>query len=164
GQPRPSVVGVRPDLEPDQDPEVLRLRLGRRRLQDPGRKGRVVAVTFRDKQTDFEKVQALLIASKACSFLDLPSRLMPRPIYEAIAMPRIHRIDSPSRLDPAEIASCIAAGSQVVVQFSHSNFPSTVAKTLNELSPLHGRKLTIRFYGHYSQVFDGDVLHQFPQA
>lgn len=77
---------------------------------------------------------------------------------------RIHRIDNPARIDAQEIASHIAAGTRVIVQFARTSYTEEQLANLNELARQHGRNLTIRFYGHYAEVFDASVLQHLPDA
>lgn len=50
------------------------------------------------------------------------------------------------------------------MQFAKPDVPTKLLEQLNTLAVLHGRQLEIRFYGHYSDVFDVSVLRHLPNA
>lgn len=75
-----------------------------------------------------------------------------------------HRIDSPETIDPVSIAKHIDDGFRVIVQYSKSGYSAQQLAQLNNLAKVHGRNFEIRFYGHYSEVFDASVLRLIPDA
>lgn len=77
---------------------------------------------------------------------------------------RQHRIDGSEGVDPASIASHIAAGERVIVQYSKGPYSTQELTLLNRLAKTHGRQLEIRFYGHYFETFDASVLRLIPDA
>src|SRR5687767_53877 len=74
------------------------------------------------------------------------------------------RINDPAEIDADSIAAEIAAGSRVIVQYSKPSYDKRQLASLNALAKVHGRNLEIRFYGHYSLVFDASVLSSIPDA
>lgn len=75
-----------------------------------------------------------------------------------------HRIDASEDLNPASIAEHIETGERVIVQYSKSGYSVQQLALLNQLAKDFGRSFEIRFYGHYSEVFDASVLHSIPDA
>jgi len=67
-------------------------------------------------------------------------------------------------LDPATIATHVAAGEKVTAQFGQSGYTDEKLAELNRLAKVHGRGFEIRFYGHYREEFDGAVLRRLPDA
>src|SRR5215469_11298168 len=65
---------------------------------------------------------------------------------------RFHRIQSPKSIDEEMIAALISSGAQeVVLQFAEqSDYSSRLLDAINAASRRFGSKLTVRFYGHYS--------------
>lgn len=74
------------------------------------------------------------------------------------------RIDGSEEINPARIAKHIEAGERVIVQYSKNNYSAQQLATLNQLAMKFGRSFEIRFYGHYSDVFDASVLQLIPDA
>jgi hypothetical protein len=77
---------------------------------------------------------------------------------------RQHRIDGSEDINPVSIAKHIDAGERVIVQFSKGCYSAQQLTLLNQLAKNHGRSFEIRFYGHYSEVFDASVLQWIPDA
>lgn len=75
-----------------------------------------------------------------------------------------HRIDSPEVIDPASVAKLIDAGERVIVQYSKRGYSSEQLSHLNQMAKIHGRHFEVRFYGHYSDVFDASVLQLLPDV
>jgi hypothetical protein len=75
-----------------------------------------------------------------------------------------HRIDGSEDINPVSIAKHIDAGERVIVQYSKSGYSAQQLTLLNQLAKNHGRSFEIRFYGHYSEVFDASVLQFIPDA
>lgn len=75
-----------------------------------------------------------------------------------------HRFTDPQNIDPANIAELIEGGSRVIVQYSKSGYCAQQLALLNQLAKTHGRSFEIRFYGHYSEIFDASVLQFIPDA
>jgi len=77
---------------------------------------------------------------------------------------RQHRIDGSEDINTVSIAKHIDAGERVIVQFSKGCYSAQQLTLLNQLAKNHGRSFEIRFYGHYSEVFDASVLQWIPDA
>lgn len=75
-----------------------------------------------------------------------------------------NRIESPHEVSEDQISKHINAGERVIVQFSKSGYSAQQLAMLNELAKRHGRNFEIRFYGHYSEIFDASVLRLIPNA
>jgi hypothetical protein len=75
-----------------------------------------------------------------------------------------HRIDALEEINPSRIAEHIEAGERVIVQYSKSSYSVQQLELLNQLAKSFGRSFEIRFYGHYSEVFDASVLRIIPDA
>jgi hypothetical protein len=75
-----------------------------------------------------------------------------------------HRIDASEDINPVSIAKHIEAGERVIVQYSKSCYSAQQLALLNQLAKSFGRSFEIRFYGHYSEVFDASVLRLIPDA
>ena len=75
-----------------------------------------------------------------------------------------HRIDGSEDINPVNIAKHIEAGERVIVQYSKNNYSAQQLALLNQLARNFGRSFEIRFYGHYSDVFDASVLQLIPDA
>lgn len=75
-----------------------------------------------------------------------------------------HRIDGSEDINPVSIAKHIDAGERVIVQYSKSGYSAQQLTLLNQLAKNYGRSFEIRFYGHYSEVFDASVLQLIPDA
>jgi hypothetical protein len=75
-----------------------------------------------------------------------------------------HRIDASDGINPVCIAKHIEAGERVIVQYSRSCYSEQQLNLLNHLAKRFGRSLEIRFYGHYSQVFDASVVRLIPDV
>lgn len=75
-----------------------------------------------------------------------------------------HRIDASEDINPFTIAKHVEAGERVIVQYSKSSYSAQQLELLNQLAKSFGRSFEIRFYGHYSQVFDASVLRLIPDA
>lgn len=75
-----------------------------------------------------------------------------------------HRIDATEDINPVSIAQHIEAGERVIVQYSKSRYSAQQLALLNQLAKSFGRSFEIRFYGHYSEVFDASVLRLIPDA
>lgn len=75
-----------------------------------------------------------------------------------------HRIDGSEDINPVSIAKHIDAGERVIVQYSKGCYSPQQLTLLNQVAKNHGRNFEIRFYGHYSEVFDASVLQWIPDA
>jgi len=73
------------------------------------------------------------------------------------------RIDNPSQVRAADIASHINQGNRVIVQFSRPATDSLL-RSVNKLCRRFGEQLTVRFYAHYGSPFDCRVLRRIPSA
>ena len=75
-----------------------------------------------------------------------------------------HRIDATGDINPASIAQHVQAGERVIVEYSNGDYSAQQLELLNQLAKSFGRSFEIRFYGHYSEVFDASVLRLIPDA
>jgi protein phosphatase 1 regulatory subunit 7 len=79
-------------------------------------------------------------------------------------MRRQHRIQDPDIIDENAIASLLEEYKEVIIQFSSEVYDSHILSKLNRLAEKHDENLTIRFYGHYSSIFDCSVVDQIPEV
>ena len=75
-----------------------------------------------------------------------------------------YRIDGSEEIDPVSISKHVDAGERVIVQFASSGYSAQQLILLNQLAKNYGRRFEIRFFGHYSEVFDASVLQFIPDA
>jgi hypothetical protein len=74
------------------------------------------------------------------------------------------RIDNPKKIDRRLIENQLKNGDRVIVQFSDTIYSDRMLSKLNKLCSKYGKSLRIRFYGHYSKVFDCNVLRKIPNV
>ncbi len=79
-------------------------------------------------------------------------------------MKRQKRIDNPSKIDRRLIANQLKNGDHVIVQFSDNIYSHRILSRLNKLCSKYDRSLSIRFFGHYSKVFDCKILDKIPNV
>lgn len=70
------------------------------------------------------------------------------------------RINNPKVIKKEYIESNIKSGKHVIVQFSENVYDETILSDLNEICARNDESLGVRFYGHYSSIFDCDVLQK----
>lgn len=74
------------------------------------------------------------------------------------------RIESPKKIDQKLIESQLKNGDQVIIQFSDSSHSNKTLSKLNELCLKFDENFIIRFYGHYTETFDCNVVHKIPNV
>lgn len=74
------------------------------------------------------------------------------------------RIQNPSVIDRAAIESKIAEGFHVILQFDKPPYSPELLKRINNLCGELGKKLSVRFYGHYGTYFDASILGSLPEV
>ncbi len=74
------------------------------------------------------------------------------------------RIDNPKKIDRRLIENQLKNGDNVIVQFSETIYSDRMLSKLNKLCSKYDKNLSIRFYGHYSKVFDCNVLRKIPNV
>lgn len=74
------------------------------------------------------------------------------------------RIDNPNQIDAILIEREIGLGKEVIIQFSDVTYTSGMLNDINELCLKCDENLCIRFYGHYSKVFDCKILRKIPDV
>jgi protein phosphatase 1 regulatory subunit 7 len=79
-------------------------------------------------------------------------------------MRKQHRIQDPDVIDENAIASLLEEDKEVIIQFSSEVYDSHILSKLNKLAGQHDENLTIRFYGHYSSIFDCGIVEQIPEV
>jgi len=75
-------------------------------------------------------------------------------------------INNPVELDLAQIKQDLRDGNQVIVQFSHPDYyaSNTMLEKVDELCARLDENFGVRFYGHYSHLFDGHTLLRIPHV
>ncbi len=61
-------------------------------------------------------------------------------------------------------ASALSRGSNAVLQFYAPPYPDDLLIEINRLCAVHGERLQVRFYGHYQDAFDFEVLATVPKV
>lgn len=74
------------------------------------------------------------------------------------------RIDNPKKIDLRLIESQIKNGDRVIVQFSDTIYSDRMLAKLDKLCSKYDKNFSIRFYGHYSKVFDCKVVRKIPNV
>jgi hypothetical protein len=74
------------------------------------------------------------------------------------------RIDNPKKIDRRLIEKQLKNGDNVIVQFSDTIYSDRMLSKLNKLCSKYDKSLSIRFYGHYSKVFDCKILRKIPNV
>lgn len=74
------------------------------------------------------------------------------------------RINNPQSLDLEYIDNEIREGNHVIVQFSEDIYPDDKLFTINGLCEKYDKSFGVRFYGHYSNVFNCSVLLKIPDV
>jgi protein phosphatase 1 regulatory subunit 7 len=74
------------------------------------------------------------------------------------------RIDNPEYIDKDFIETELKLGKEVILQFVDRSYTDKILADINELCLAHDENLCIRFYGHYSEPFDCNVLQKIPHV
>lgn len=74
------------------------------------------------------------------------------------------RINNPTVINKEDIETSLNNGNHVIVQFSENVYDDTLLSDLNDLCTRNDENLGVRFYGHYSSIFDCDVLQKIPDV
>lgn len=74
------------------------------------------------------------------------------------------RIQNPKSVERAVIESKLAEGYHVILQFDGPHYTPELLTQINNLCGELGQKLAVRFYGHYGQTFDANVLKLLPDV
>lgn len=74
------------------------------------------------------------------------------------------RIDNPKNIDRRLIESQIKNGNHIIMQFSDTVYSDKMLFKLNKLCAKYDKSFSIRFYGHYSKVFDCKVVQKIPNV
>lgn len=75
-----------------------------------------------------------------------------------------NRIDNPQNLDLDYIDKEIREGKHLIVQFSEDTYTDEKLSTINNLCAKYDRSFGVRFYGHYSSIFDCTTLLKIPEV
>ncbi|MDJ0910850.1 MAG: hypothetical protein QNI99_16845 [Woeseiaceae bacterium] len=73
-------------------------------------------------------------------------------------------IRNPESVSAEEIESLLERNLMPTIQFSKPGTSPLILKAVNKLCALFGDKLDVRFYAHYSDVFDASVLKHLPDV
>lgn len=76
----------------------------------------------------------------------------------------IDRIDNPQNITQEEIEEIISAGKNPIIQFSEACYSINLLKKIDGLCDIYKEELEVRFYGHYGQSFDANVLGYLPNV
>ncbi|MBS7563807.1 hypothetical protein KHS38_05275 [Mucilaginibacter sp. Bleaf8] len=74
------------------------------------------------------------------------------------------RIDSPATISEKEIEQHLSKGEQVIIQFVAKDYTGKILDKLNELCAKYDDNFRIRFYGHYGDSFDCNVVNHLPNV
>lgn len=75
------------------------------------------------------------------------------------------RITNPKTLLPGEILEACGQYERLVIQFSTPEaYDPVILQSLNEACRLAGKRLQVRFYGHYRTPFDAALLRHLPET
>jgi len=75
-----------------------------------------------------------------------------------------HRIDNPTNIDKSLVESELKLGKEVIIQFVDTTYTDKILADLNQLCLNSNENLCIRFYGHYSKIFDCNTLRKIPNV
>lgn len=75
-----------------------------------------------------------------------------------------HRMTDQVVLDEADISDWIAAGDDVIVQYSKPIYTPELLSVLERLCRKLGERLQVRFFGHYQSCFDCSILTGIPSV
>jgi protein phosphatase 1 regulatory subunit 7 len=91
----------------------------------------------------------------------LPRDVVPvKPSASAVS----ERITDTRQLDEKAIAAFVAAGREVVIQFSKPIYTPELLAQIDTLAQRFGDNLQVRFYGHYGNQFDFTTLGHVPSV
>ena len=74
------------------------------------------------------------------------------------------RITDPVKVDSIAIEAIIASGQAPTIQFSGPGYSPELLHSVNHLCRKFGKKLEVRFFGHYGGHFDASVLTHIPDV
>lgn len=77
-------------------------------------------------------------------------------------MPIESRITDPRSIDRSLIAKIVESGRNPTIQFSAPGYDGALLRQVNAACAEFDARIEVRFYGHYSQAFDGDALVHLP--
>ena len=75
-----------------------------------------------------------------------------------------NRIDNPKTIDLDYIDKEISEGKHVIIQFSENVYSNENLYMLNKLCTKNNENFGIRFYGHYSSIFDFNTILKIPEV
>lgn len=75
-----------------------------------------------------------------------------------------NRIDNPTNLDLDYIDKEIRDGKHLIVQFSEDTYTDEKLSVINRLCEKYDKSFGVRFYGHYSSIFDCKTLLKIPKV
>ena len=79
-------------------------------------------------------------------------------------MQQQNRIDNPTNLDLNYIDKEIQEGKHLIVQFSENTYTDEKLSIINGLCKKYDMSFRVRFYGHYSSIFDCKILLKIPDV
>ncbi len=79
-------------------------------------------------------------------------------------MQQQNRIDNPTNLDLDYIDKEIRDGKHLIVQFSEDTYTDQKLSLINSLCEKYDMSFAVRFYGHYSSIFDCKILLKIPEV
>lgn len=68
------------------------------------------------------------------------------------------RLTDPPKIDPAHVAGILASGKTATIQFSKPCYNAEILSQIDALCLQYGNVIEVRFYGHYSSIFDASHL------
>lgn len=77
---------------------------------------------------------------------------------------RYQRINDPSSISKQEIESYINSNELPVIQFCDPVYEDSLLESINSLCIEYGKKIEVRFYGHYGEGFDANTLTKLPNV
>jgi hypothetical protein len=78
--------------------------------------------------------------------------------------PKEPLIDNPVAVSRHQIDAILDRGWIPTIQFSKPGQQTSLLRSVNELAAHYGERLHIRFYGHYSDIFDAAILADLPDV
>jgi len=79
-------------------------------------------------------------------------------------MQQQNRIDNPTNLDIDFIDKEIREGKHLIIQFSEQTYNDEKLSLINKLCEKYDMSFGVRFYGHYSSIFDCKTLLKIPEV
>ena len=74
------------------------------------------------------------------------------------------RITNPIKVSSKDIKNILSQHQAATIQFSEPEYNKKILNSVNKLCKNFGDQLEIRFYGHYSSVFDCSMLAYLPDV